>query len=619
MGDQRHRRNAPDHRWRRTTRNLSPDRRGSSGAERARRACCPFDADTEMAHAHEPGGSACLQRGSCLRRVRGRHRQRDSHCAGLRRRHPAPRGHRRHREVRGIRGTREGVRPGVQIPTPSTKFSYLNWPKKRLAVDVTRHRSNLILALLCAAQFMLILDIAIVNVALPSMQRTLGLSAENIQWVVGGYALTFGGFLMLGGRLADVAGRRRMFLMGLVLFIGASMVGGFSQSGGILIAARIGQGFAGALASPAALSLLTTTFKEGRERNRALGMWSAMAAGGASAGLILGGLLTQELSWRFTLFVNVPLGLAAVLLSPVLPADAPRREAKVSLDIPGAVSLTGGVLALAYGVTEATGQGFASTKVLIALALSAALLIAFVLVEKRSRQPLLPGRMLRLRSVVAGNSVAALVSVVMIGAVFFNSLYLQEILGYSPIQAGLAWLPQTVLIMVVSNIGARIVTKLGARTLIALGTLVLGAGMLLFLRTAPESDYVTVLIPAMLVTGIGVGLAFVSVTMAATTGVPDRDQGIASGLIGTAQQVGMAVGLAILVNIAGSVTRVSLPQGAGAVIAGYHEAFVIAAGSRCGGNGVAPPVSATQRRRPEPATPGKLRTLTSTGLASKNG
>jgi EmrB/QacA subfamily drug resistance transporter len=424
---------------------------------------------------------------------------------------------------------------------------------------------------------MLILDIAIVNVALPSMQRTLGLSAQNIQWVVGGYALTFGGFLMLGGRLADVVGRRRMFLTGLVLFVLASMLGGLSQSGGMLIAARVIQGFAGALVSPAALSLLTTTFKEGRERNRALGMWSAMAAGGASAGLILGGLLTQELSWRFTLFINLPLGLAAILLSPVLPADANPLGTKVSLDIPGAISLTGGVLALAYGVTEATGQGFASTRVLIALALSAALLIAFVVVERRSSQPLVPGRMLRLRSVVAGNSVAALVSVVMIGAVFFNSLYLQEILGYSPIQAGLAWLPQTLLIIVVSNVGARIAIRLGARTLIALGTLVLGAGMLLFLRTGPESDYVAVLIPAMLVTGIGVGLAFVSVTMAATAGVPDRDQGIASGLIGTAQQVGMAVGLAILVNIAGSVTRVSLRQGAGAVIAGYHQAFVIAA------------------------------------------
>src|SRR6266851_3986743 len=523
-----------------------------------------------MADAHQPGRSACLQRRSCLRRVRGRLRQRDSHRAGLRRRRPAPRGDRRHRKVRGLRKTREGVRPRVQVPTPSTKSSYLNWPTKRLVVDGTRHRSNLILALLSAAQFMLILDIAIVNVALPSMQRTLGLSAENIQWVVGG-------FLMLGGRLADVVGRRRMFLTGLVLFIGASMLGGFSQSGGMLIAARVIQGFAGALVSPAALSLLTTTFKEGRERNRALGMWSAMAAGGASAGLILGGLLTQELSWRFTLFVNVPLGLAAVLLSPVLPADSARGGAKVNLDIPGAVSLTGGVLALAYGVTEATGRGFGSANVLIALALSAALLIAFVVVEKSSSQPLLPGRMLRLRSVVAGNSVAALVSVVMIGAVFFNSLYLQEILGYSPIQAGLAWLPQTVLIMVVSNIGARIAAKLGARTLIALGTLVLGAGLLLFLRTAPESDYVTVLLPAMLVTGIGVGLAFVSVTMAATNGVPDRDQGIASGLIGTAQQVGMAVGLAILVNIGGSVTRVTFPQGAGAVIAGYHQAFVIAA------------------------------------------
>src|SRR5438132_12361877 len=329
----------------------------------------------------------------------------------------------------------------------------------------------------------------------------------------------------------------------------------------MLIAARVIQGFAGALVSPAALSLLTTTFKEGRERNRALGMWSAMAAGGASAGLILGGLLTQELSWRFTLLVNVPLGLAAVLLSPVLPAEASRRGAKVSLDIPGAVSLTGGVLGLAYGVAEATGQGFASTKVLIALALSAALLIAFVVVERRSSQPLLPARMLRLRSVVAGNCVAALVSVVMIAAVYFNSLYLQEILGYSPIQAGLAWLPQTVLIMVVSSIGARIVTKLGERTLIALGTLVLAAGMLLFLRTAPESDYVTVLIPAMLVTGIGVGLTYVSVTMAATAGVPDRDQGTASGLIGTAHQVGAAVGLAIVVPIAGAGSSVSLQDG----------------------------------------------------------
>src|SRR2546421_4661016 len=442
-----------------------------------------------MAHAREPGRSACLQRRACLCRVRGRHRQWDSHRAGLRRCRPAPRGHRRHRAIRGIRGTRESVRtPGVQVPTASTKFSYLNWPTKRLVVDVTRHSSNLILALLCAAQFMLILDIAIVNVALPSMQRTLGLSAENIQWVVGGYALTFGGFLMLGGRLADVVGRRRMFLTGLVLFIGASILGGFGPSGGMPIPARVFQGFAGALVSPAALSLLTTTFTEGRARNRALGMWSAMAAGGASAGLILGGLLTQELSWRFTLFVNVPLGLAAVLLSPLLPADGPRRGAKVSLDIPGSVSLTGGVLALAYGVTEATGQGFASTQVLIALALSAALLIAFVVVEQTSSQPLLPGRMLRLRSVVAGNSVAALVSVVMIGAVFFNSLYLQEILGYSPIQAGLAWLPQTVLIMVVSSIGARIATKLGERTLISLGTLVLAAGVRPFLTNPPQNE-----------------------------------------------------------------------------------------------------------------------------------
>src|SRR5438874_9388195 len=476
-----------------------------------------------MADAHEPGRSACLQRRSCLRRVRGRHRQRDSHRAGLRRRRPAPRGDRRHREVGGIRATREGVRPTLQVPTRSTKVSYLRWPTERLVVDVTPHRSNLILALLCAAQFMLILDIAIVNVALPSMQRTLGLSAENIQWVVGGYALTFGGFLMLGGRLADVVGRRRMFLTGLVLFIGASMLGGFSQSGGMLITARVIQGFAGALVSPAALSLLTTTFKEGWERNRALGMWSAMAAGGASAGLILGGLLTQELSWRFTLFINVPLGLAAVLLSPVLPADARGRGAKAYLDIPGAVSLTGGVLALAYGVTEATGRGFASTKVLIALALSAALLIAFVVVEKNSSQPLLPGRMLRLRSVVAGNGVMGLLMVVMIGTVFFNSLYLQEILGYSPIQAGLAWLPQTVLIMVVSNIGARFLTRLGARSLIAVGTLALAAGLLLFLRTAPQSGYVSVLIPAMLVTGVGAGLAFVSVIVAATAGVPERD------------------------------------------------------------------------------------------------
>ena len=444
-------------------------------------------------------------------------------------------------------------------------------------VQVPRHRWNLILALLCAAQFMLILDIAIVNVALPSMQRSLGLSAESIQWVVGGYALTFGGFLMLGGRLADVAGRRRMFLTGLVLFVAASMLGGLSWSGGMLIAARMIQGFAAALVSPAALSLLITIFKEGPDRNRALGMWSAMAAGGASAGLILGGLLTQELSWRFTLFINVPLGLAAVLLSPVLPADAGGRGAKAYLDIPGAVSLTGGVLALAYAVTEATGRGFASTKVLIALALSAALLIAFVVVEKNSSQPLLPGRMLRLRSVVAGNGVMGLLMVVMIGTVFFNSLYLQEILGYSPIQAGLAWLPQTVLIMVVSNIGARFLTRLGARSLIAVGTLALAAGLLLFLRTAPQSDYLSVLIPAMLVTGVGAGLAFVSVIVAATAGVPERDQGVASGLIGTSQQVGTAVGLAVLVNIAGSVTREFHPQGAVAVIAGYHQAFVIAA------------------------------------------
>src|SRR2546426_8543401 len=230
----------------------------------------------------------------------------------------------------------------ISVPT---KFLLSELATKSLVVDVTRHRSNLILALLCAAQFMLLLDTAIDNVALSSMQRPLSLSAETSQWVGSGYALTFGGFLMLGGRLADVVGRRRMFVTGLVLFIAASMLGGFSQSGGMLIAARLIQGFAGALVSPAALSLLTTTFKEGPERNRALGIWSAIAAGGASAGLILGGLLTQLLSWRFTLFINVPLGLAAVLLSPVLPADPPRPAAKVHPCLPRAAGPTGGILA----------------------------------------------------------------------------------------------------------------------------------------------------------------------------------------------------------------------------------------------------------------------------------
>ena len=439
------------------------------------------------------------------------------------------------------------------------------------------HRQNLTLWLLSAAQFMLVLDVAIVNVALPSMQRTLGLSAEGLQWVVGGYALTFGGFLMLGGRLADVVGRRRMFVTGLVLLIGASMVGGFSQSGGMLIAGRVLQGFAGALVSPAALSLLLTTFKEGRGRNRALGMWAAVAAAGASAGLILGGLLTQELSWRFTLFINVPLALVAVLLSPVLPAEVPRRGAKVHLDIPGAMTLTGGVLALVYGVTEASGGSFTAARVVIALAVSGALLVAFVVVEKSSRQPLLPGRLLRLPSVAWGNSVQVLMSIAVISVVFYNSLYLQEILGYSPIQAGLAWLPQTVLIMVVSNLGARFAAKLGAGTLIAVGTLAIAVGLLLFLRTTPGSGFITVLIPAMLVTGAGMGLGFVGVTIAATTGVPDRDQGIASGLINTSQQVGTAVGLAILVTIAGSVMRASHAQPAAAVVAGYHAAFVVAA------------------------------------------
>ena len=439
------------------------------------------------------------------------------------------------------------------------------------------HRQNPTLWLLSAAQFMLVLDVAVVNVALPSMQRTLGLSAEGLQWVVGGYALTFGGFLMLGGRLADVVGRRRMFVTGLVLLIGASMVGGFSQSGGMLIAGRVLQGFAGALVSPAALSLLLTTFKEGRVRNRALGMWAAVAAAGASAGLILGGLLTQELSWRFTLFINVPLALVAVLLSPVLPAEVPRRGAKVHLDIPGAVTLTGGVLALVYGVTEASGGSFTAARVVIALAVSGALLVAFVVVEKSSRQPLLPGRLLRLPSVAWGNSVMVLMTIAVISVVFFNSLYLQQILGYSPIEAGLAWLPQTVLIMVVSNLGARFAAKLGAGTLIAVGTLAIAAGLLLFLRTTPGSGFLTVLIPAMLVTGAGMGLGFVGVTMAATTGVPDRDQGIASGLINTSQQVGTAVGLAILVTIAGSVMRASHAQPAAAVVAGYHAAFVVAA------------------------------------------
>jgi EmrB/QacA subfamily drug resistance transporter len=429
------------------------------------------------------------------------------------------------------------------------------------------------LVLICVAQFMVILDATIVNVALPSIQKDLGLSEANLQWIINAYTLLFGGFLLLGGRAGDLLGRKRVFLVGLVIFTTASLLNGLSSSSGMLIGFRALQGLGAALISPAALSIISTTFAEGRERARALGVWAAIAIGGSAVGLVLGGFLTQTFSWPWIFFVNVPVGIAGFILSLRYVPESKDEHAHRSYDVGGAVTVTGGLMALVYAIVRAETHGWGSGLTIAFFVLAAVLLTAFVLIELRSAEPLVRLSIFRVRSLLTANVVMFLVASGLFAMFFFNTLYIQKVLGYGPLEAGVAFLPFTAGIMVSAGLASNFATRVGVRPIAAAGMSLTIVGMLLLTRLPVDGSYATDVLPSLLLTSLGMGAVFMPLTLIATTGLEDEDQGLASGLFNTSQQIGGALGLAILSTVAASRTANVGGSDAEALVAGFHWAF----------------------------------------------
>src|SRR3954454_16852833 len=442
--------------------------------------------------------------------------------------------------------------------------------------DTAVDRRWIALILLCVAQFVVVLDASIVNVALPSIGRALDFSQTNLPWVVNAYVLTFGGFLLLGGRMADLLGRRRVFMGGLVLFALASLVGGFSNSEGMLIAARAVQGLGAAILSPAALSIVTTTFRDGSERNRALGVWGAVAGSGGAAGVLLGGVLTDGLGWEWVLWVNVPIGLIAAFIAPRLLAES-RSEAETRhFDFAGAVSVTAGLSLLVYALVDANNAGWGSGRTIGLLAVSAALLGAFIAIERRSAAPLVPFRIFRQRTITGANVVGLLVGASLFSMFFFISLYMQQVLGYSAIHAGLSSLPLALTIIVAAGVASQLVTKIGFKPVLAVGMASIAIGLVWFSQISPGGSFLSDILGPSLLAAFGLGFSFVSTTIAAVSGVSDHEAGLASGLINTSQQVGGALGLAVLAAISDSVVGTS--HDPVTLTNGFSDAFLVGAG-----------------------------------------
>jgi EmrB/QacA subfamily drug resistance transporter len=417
-----------------------------------------------------------------------------------------------------------------------------------------RERRWIALILLCFAQFIVVLDASIVNVALPSIGEGLNFSQENLAWVVNAYVLTFGGFLLLGGRMADLLGRRRVFISGLLLVAAASLAAGFAATEGQLIAARAAQGLGAAVISPSALSIITTTFKDGSERNRALGAWGAVAGAGGAAGVLFGGILTDGLGWEWVLWINVPVALVVAALAPRLIAESRSESTTRHFDTAGAVSVTAGLSLLVYAIVDATNAGWGSVQTLGLLGFSAALLAAFVAIELRSESPLVPFRIFRLRTLTGANIVGLLVGASLFSMFFFITLYMQQVLGYSAIKAGLSYLPLALMIIVASGIASQLVTRVGFKPVLAAGMAMIAAALVWFSQVSVGGGFVTDILGPSLLAATGLGFAFVTTTIAAVSGVRDQESGLASGLINTSQQIGGALGLAVLATIANSRT-----------------------------------------------------------------
>jgi EmrB/QacA subfamily drug resistance transporter len=423
-----------------------------------------------------------------------------------------------------------------------------------VSFPTTSDRRWAALALIVTAQFMVILDVAIVNVALPSIKADLDFSQASLQWVVSAYAILFGGALLLGGRLADLLGRRRLFVAGLALFALSSLLCGIAWSEGSLIAFRAVQGLGGALLAPAALSLLMTTFAEGRERNLALGIYGAASGSGAATGVLLGGLLTSYLSWSWIFFINVPVGLVAIALAPLLLAESRADLAHRHFDLPGALSATGGLMLLVYATTRATSDGWGAATTLALLASAASLVTAFVVIELRSQSPLLPLRIFRVRSLAAANATMAIVGAVTFSEFFVLTLYLQDVLRYSAMQSGAAFAGFALAVVLVSNLAQFVVGRLGVRPTLTAGLLLSALSVAFLARLPVHGHYLWDLFPWFVLGGAGLGLSFVPVTIASLTGVERSDAGVASGLINTSRQIGGAIGLAAVSAIAAAST-----------------------------------------------------------------
>jgi EmrB/QacA subfamily drug resistance transporter len=448
----------------------------------------------------------------------------------------------------------------------------------------TDRRRWIALAVIVTAQFMVVLDVAIVNVALPTIQTDLHFSQENLQWVVTAYSILFGGVLLLGGRMADLIGRRRLFMAGLALFTASSLLDGLAWSEGSLIAFRALQGLGAALVSPAALSILMTTFAEGRERNLALGIWGAVSGSGGAAGVLLGGALTSALSWSWVFFINVPVGLVVLALAPGLLSESRADLAHRHFDLPGAASITGGLMLLVYAMTRAAQHGWGSTETVVLLAVSGALIVGFVAIELRSAAPLLPMRVFRLRTLTGSNVAGLLMGAAIFSQFFLLTLYMQQVLHYSAIQTGVAYVALTLAIIVFANVAQAVALRVGLRLPLVAGLLLSAGGLVLYARLPVEGHYFWNLFPAFLMSGIGMAFAFIPMTIGALAGVRHADAGVASGLINTSQQIGGAIGTAAVTTIAATATANWLtthpgaaPAGGAALTHGFATAFYVLA------------------------------------------
>ena len=488
------------------------------------------------------------------------------------------------------------------VPQPAPGPDSVNG--RAASPSVGNRRLGLALLVIATAQLMVVLDATIVNVALPHIQQALGFSGNGLEWVVNAYAVTFGSLLLLGGRAGDILGRRRVFVFGLLLFSAASLFGGFATSQAWLLTARAVQGVGGAVIAPTALALITTNFPEGGERNRAFGVYAAMAGAGSAAGLLLGGILTTYASWRWVLFVNVPIGIVVAAAAPRVLAESPRRPGQI--DVAGAITGTGGIALLVYGLSKAaTGADgishWGDTQVLASLTASAVLLVSFVLIEMRSSRPLLPMRVLADRNRSGAYLIMLCVSTGLFGLFFFLTLFIQTVLGYSAIRAGIAYLPFAVGVVIASALASQLVPRVGPRPLIVAGAAMVTGGMFWFSRLTEQASYAGDLLGPQIVSSFGLGLVFVPLALVALHKVAEQDSGVASSLLNTAQQVGGAIGLALLgtvawTTVADSVrTQVAQAAGAGrplpkpgtpppasiyyhALTVGFSRAFVVAAG-----------------------------------------